>query len=130
MTDMFTNAQRAKVLTQALPYIKSIDKNRHGCYHKLKFGKHEQPRYQRRKEADTMEFDYSKLLGRIRECGYTQETLAKEIGITESSMSLKLTNKTPFKQIEIRLICKVLKIQSNEIGVYFFTPKVRKTRTV
>ena len=76
-----------------------------------------------------MEFDYSKLLGRIKECGYTQETLAKEIGITESSMSLKLTNKTHFKQIEIRLICKVLKIQSSEIGVYFFTPKVRKTRT-
>ena len=76
-----------------------------------------------------MEFDYSKLLGRIKECGFTQETLAKEIGITESSMSLKLTNKTPFKQIEIRLICKVLKIQDNEIGVYFFTPKVRKTRT-
>ena len=76
-----------------------------------------------------MEFDYSKLLGRIKECGFTQETLAKEIGITESSMSLKLTNKTPFKQIEIRLICKVLNIQDNEIGVYFFTPKVRKTRT-
>ena len=76
-----------------------------------------------------MEFDYSKLLGRIRECGFTQETLAKEIGITESSMSLKLTNKTPFKQIEIRLICKVLNIQRSEIGVYFFTPKVRKTRT-
>ena len=76
-----------------------------------------------------MEFGYSKLLGRIKECGYTQETLAKEIGITGSSMSLKLTNKTPFKQIEIRLICKVLKIQGSEIGVYFFTPKVRKTRT-
>ena len=76
-----------------------------------------------------MEFDYSKLLGRIKEFGYTQETLAKEIGITESSMSLKLTNKTPFKQIEIRLICKVLKIPVSEIGVYFFTPKVRKLRT-
>ena len=76
-----------------------------------------------------MEFDYSKLLGRIKEFGHTQETLAKEINITESSMSLKLTNKTPFKQIEIRLICKVLKIPVSEIGVYFFTPKVRKTRT-
>lgn len=76
-----------------------------------------------------MEFDYSKLLGRIKEFGYTQETLAKEIGITESSMSLKLTNKTPFKQIEIRLICKVLNIPVSEIGVYFFAPKVRKTRT-
>ena len=76
-----------------------------------------------------MDFDYSKLLGRIKEYGYTQETLAKEIGITESSMSLKLNNKAPFKQIEIRLICQVLEIADEDIGVYFFTPKVRKTRT-
>lgn len=76
-----------------------------------------------------MEFDYSKLLGRIKECGYTQETLAKKIGITESSMSLKLNNKAHFKQKEIRLICRVLKISDSEIGVYFFTPKVRKSRT-
>ena len=75
-----------------------------------------------------MEFDYSKLLGRIKEYGYTQETLAKGIGITESSMSLKLNNKAPFKQIEIRLICKILGIPNNEIGVYFFTPKVEKTQ--
>lgn len=76
-----------------------------------------------------MEFDYSKLLGRIKEYGYTQETLAKEIGITESSMSLKLNNKAPFKQIEIRLACKILEITDEEIGVYFFAPKVRKSRT-
>lgn len=76
-----------------------------------------------------MEFDYSKLLGRIKECGYTQETLASKIGITVSSMSLKLNNKANFKQKEIRLICKALKIPACEIGVYFFTQKVRKTRT-
>lgn len=76
-----------------------------------------------------MEFDYSKLLGRIREFGYTQGTLASEIGITESSMNLKLNNKANFKQKEIRLICKALSIPDSEIGVYFFIPKVRKTRT-
>ena len=76
-----------------------------------------------------MEFDYSKLLGRIREFGFTQETLAKKIGITKASMSLKLNNKANFKQNEIRVICKILKIPDNEIGVYFFAPKVRKTRT-
>ena len=76
-----------------------------------------------------MEFDYSKLLGRIREFGLTQETLASKIGITEASMSLKLNNKANFKQKEIRLICKILKIHSSEIGLYFFTQKVRETRT-
>lgn len=76
-----------------------------------------------------MEFDYSKLLGRIKEFGYTQETLAREIGINESSMSLKLNNNAFFKQVEIRRICEVLEIADDEIGLYFFTPKVRKTRT-
>ena len=76
-----------------------------------------------------MEFDYSKLLGRIREFGFTQETLAKKIGITKASMSLKLNNKANFKQNEIRVICKILMISDDEIGAYFFALKVRKTRT-
>ena len=73
-----------------------------------------------------MQFDYSKLLGRIRECGFTQETLAKHIGIAKSSMSLKLNNKANFSHPEMFLICEALQIEISEIGVYFFTPKVRK----
>ena len=72
-----------------------------------------------------MVFDYSKLLGRIKERGFTQEALAKHIGIAESSMCLKLNNKAHFKQPEITLICEALKIACSEIGVYFFTQKVR-----
>lgn len=73
-----------------------------------------------------MVFDYSKLLGRIKECGFTQKTLAKHIGIAESSMCLKLNNKAGFGHAEIFLICEALKIAVSEIGVYFFTPKVRQ----
>ena len=73
-----------------------------------------------------MVYDYSKLLGRIKECGFTQESLAKHIGIAESSMCLKLNNNAYFKQVEISLICKALKIAISEIGAYFFTLKVRK----
>ena len=73
-----------------------------------------------------MQFDYSKLLGRIRECGFTQETLAKHIGIAKSSMCLKLNNKANFTHPEVFLICKALEIAITEIGVYFFTPKVRE----
>jgi DNA-binding XRE family transcriptional regulator len=72
-----------------------------------------------------MQFDYSKLLGKIRECGFTQETLAKHIGIAESSMCLKLNNKAKWNQIEISFICEALGIASEEIGAYFFIPKVR-----
>ena len=72
-----------------------------------------------------MQFDYSKLLGRIKECGFTQQSLAKRIGIAKSSMCLKLNNKANFINPEVLLICEALKISINEIGTYFFTPKVR-----
>lgn len=72
-----------------------------------------------------MAFDYSKLLGRIKEYGFTQESLAKHIGIAESSMCLKLNNKGNFRHNEIFLICEALRIAISEIGVYFFTQKVR-----
>lgn len=71
-----------------------------------------------------MQFDYSKLLGRIKEFGYTQENLAKEIGMTKVTMSLKLNNKAFFTQPEIEKIRQLLRIAYNEIGAYFFTPKV------
>lgn len=73
-----------------------------------------------------MVIDYSKLSGRIKEKGFTQESLAKHIGITPGSMSDKLNNKSFFKQMEIIAICLALDIQFEEIGEYFFTRKVRK----
>ena len=76
-----------------------------------------------------MEFDYSKLLGRIKEKGFTQETLAKHIGITPGVMSVKLNNQSTFKQKEMILIGEALGFSIYEIGVYFFAQKVRKTRT-
>ena len=72
-----------------------------------------------------MKFDYSKLLGRIKEFGFTQETLAKRIGIAESSMCLKLNNRASFKHGEIFQVSEALGIATSEIGVYFFTPRVR-----
>lgn len=72
-----------------------------------------------------MGFDYSKLLGKFREKGITQETLAEKIGISPGSMSAKLNNKTFFKQREIIEICAELGLLVSEIGVYFFTQRVR-----
>ena len=72
-----------------------------------------------------MNYDYSMLLGRIKECGFTQETLAQAIRISESTLNLKLNNKASFKQHEIRMICKVLGIRKDEIGAYFFKEKVQ-----
>ena len=71
-----------------------------------------------------LKFDYSKLLGRIKEKGFTQETFAEAIGIGISTLSLKLSNKAYFKQNEIDKACDVLGIDKAEIGAYFFAQKV------
>ena len=68
-------------------------------------------------------FDYSKLLGKMRELGYTQEKLAKAIGINESTLNLKLNNKGYFDNNQIDRICELLNIRTNEIGSYFYTKR-------
>ena len=67
-----------------------------------------------------MKYNYSKLLGRIRECGITQEQLAKAIGKNKSTISSKLNNQFSFTQEEMDDICRVLDIPNSEIGEYFF----------
>ena len=67
-----------------------------------------------------MNFNYSKLLGRMKECGFTQEQLAKAIGINKATLSAKLNNRFSFSQDEILAICKVLNIPVSEIGEFFY----------
>ena len=67
-----------------------------------------------------MKFNHSKLLGRIRECGFTQERLAKAIGITKATLSAKLNGQFYFSSREMYAICEVLNIPISEIGEYFF----------
>ena len=57
----------------------------------------------------------------MREYGFTQETLAKEIGINESTLNSKLNGKAYFSTKEIDKICKILNISNDEIGAYFYT---------
>ena len=74
-----------------------------------------------------MGFDYSKLLGRIREYGYTQKTLAVAVGMSLTQMNQCLNGKFNFKHKYILAICKVLDIPIEEIGSYFYALKTRKT---
>ena len=67
-----------------------------------------------------MKFNYSKLLGRMKECGFTQEQLAKAIDINKATLSGKLNNRFSFSQEEIIAICKLLNIPVCEIGDYFY----------
>ena len=67
-----------------------------------------------------MRFNYSKLLGRIKEYGFTQAQLAKAIGISKYTLNGKLNNKYNFDAEEMLAIGKVLNISLDEFGEYFF----------
>ena len=73
-----------------------------------------------------MVLEYGKLLGRIKEKGFTQAQLANLVGMTPGTMSMKLNNQAHFRQAEIFAICDALDIPISEIGEYFFTREVRK----
>jgi hypothetical protein len=72
------------------------------------------------KRRYTMNFDRSKLIGRIAEKFGTRKALAEQIGWTESRLSLRLTNTVQFNEEEIRTLVIALDIPAEEISAYFF----------
>lgn len=71
-----------------------------------------------------MEFDYSKLRGRIVEKYQTIGRFCDAFGITKTAMSDKLNNRARFKQTDIMRIVELLEIDQNDIPEYFFARKV------
>lgn len=69
---------------------------------------------------EKIEYDYSKLLGKMKEKGFTQKSLAKQLGISETSLNFSLGNKRMFKQDEILNICSILDIPIKLVDDYFF----------
>lgn len=65
-------------------------------------------------------YDYSKLLGRLREMGLTQSDLAGKIGISEATLNQKFKNKTEFKQTEIAKILSAVNVDMASVDTYFF----------
>jgi plasmid maintenance system antidote protein VapI len=70
--------------------------------------------------GDIMKYNYSKLLGRMKEFKVTQAKLAEIIDRDNSTVSSRLNNKSVFTIAEIDKICKALDIAKEDIGNYFF----------
>ena len=70
------------------------------------------------------QYDYSKLLGRMKECGYTQDRLAKMLGISVCSLNFSLNNKRDFKQDEMLRACELLNIPTSNLPDFFYTHKL------
>lgn len=72
-----------------------------------------------------IEFDYSKLKGKIKELYDSQVNFSKYAGLSEKSISDKLNNKVFFTQGEIKIWSRLLKIERVQIGEYFFNEKLQ-----
>ena len=75
-----------------------------------------------------MEFDYSRLRGRIRELDMRIDDCADAAGISRSAFSLKINGHYGFKQEEILAVCDVLGIPVEQIYLYFFQIKKKGDR--
>ena len=60
-----------------------------------------------------MKFNYDKLLGRIVEIYGNQSNFAKDMKLSERSISLKLNNVRRWKDVEIKLVTELLKIPAD-----------------
>ena len=65
-------------------------------------------------------YNYSKLLGRIKEKNMTQEEFAKNIGINPSTLSGKLNSTSEFRQSEMEKGMMILDLPLSDICAYFF----------
>ena len=68
-----------------------------------------------------MKFNYDKLLGKIIEVYGNQSNFAKDMKLSERSISFKLNDIRRGKDTEIKLAMKLLKIPENKVHLYFFS---------
>lgn len=69
-------------------------------------------------------FDHNKLVGRIKEICQTQAEFGKQMGWSHTTTTLKINGNRALTQDEIHKAVRILKLDSSEIPLYFFTPKV------
>lgn len=67
-----------------------------------------------------MNYNYSKLKGRIKEKYGTQENFAKAIGKAQTTTSFKINGKRLWNQEEIVKAIEVLGLSKDDIVEYFF----------
>ena len=52
----------------------------------------------------------NKLKGKIAEAGYSQRSLASELGMSKNTLNAKVNGKVPFNTVEIERLCAKLGI--------------------
>lgn len=70
-----------------------------------------------------MDYDYSKLLGKIKEVYGTQAAFAEAMNMGNTSLNFKLNNKSEWSQDEMEKAMELLRIPRMSVRTYFFTHK-------
>lgn len=70
-----------------------------------------------------MEFEYQDLRQKIKEKCKEERIFADRLGISRTSLSLRLHNQLQFTQKDIALALSILDIPPEEIAHYFLRPK-------
>lgn len=70
-----------------------------------------------------------KLKGRMVECGMTQADLASALGLSQATVSQKLSGTRPIFLSEADKIAEVLAIPDAEFRSYFFNRDLRSAKT-
>lgn len=69
-------------------------------------------------------FDYSKLAGRIKEKFGSQKAFSEALGVSEATLSNKMTGIYYFTQAEIDKSIRLLDLEPGTVTAYFFTQRV------
>ena len=73
-----------------------------------------------------MEFDFRQLTALIIAIFGSRQAFAEKLGISKGTLSMRLNNKSRWPIEDIVKACELLCIDPKDIGVYFFTLKVRE----
>lgn len=74
--------------------------------------------------TEAPKFNFRKLRGRIVEKFGVQSAFAEKMGMSEGTLSFKLTNKSYFTAEEMFRACNLLGIRLSDVKDYFFTTTV------
>lgn len=72
-----------------------------------------------------MQFDFKLLTALIIAIFGSRKAFAEKLGISKGTLSMRLNNKSRWPIEDIMKACDLLGIDPKDIGIYFFTLKVR-----
>lgn len=75
-----------------------------------------------------MEYDFSRLRGRIREKFGSESAFSESVGFSRTTLSAKLNGKVDWDCSDVVRACDLLDVPISQAHEYFFVEKIEKTQ--